>query len=202
MSGVFAFSAGLSGDCDKNRCETSSNPRVGRLSDRRFSSRVASSVFFGCGSKVSRPSVVTQKLVQISGYRHRIPSRSRTSKNERIPNCYVGYSLADTGPILSTKSEKTTIGWGNNTVYPNMSWLSEGASLSSGKDNSGQNVERQWQSQLPGASISPDLTAYSDYPCYRILTAIKSQPANSVNSAKPVFLPLRLREFVSKRRLQ
>jgi len=65
VSGVSTFSAGLSGDCDRNRWETSSNPRASRFSVRRFSSREASALSFRCKSKLLRPSALAQKFVKL-----------------------------------------------------------------------------------------------------------------------------------------
>ena len=76
MAGDSAFSAGLSGDCDRNRWETSSNPLENRFSARRFSSRGVSAISFRCRSKLLKPSAVAQKLVQISGSSRGIQSGS------------------------------------------------------------------------------------------------------------------------------
>ncbi len=125
MLGISAFSAGLSGDCDRNRWETSSNPRESRLSVRRSSSREFSTSFFRCRSKLLGSSAVAQKLVKISGYLRRIQSRNRYHQEDTTPHFYLIDPLANAGPILSIKSGKTTIGWGKNNICHYMSrWLS------------------------------------------------------------------------------
>jgi hypothetical protein len=128
MPGISDFSFGLSEEWDRNRWETSSKSRERRFSGRPFSSRGSSVSFFRWKSKLLGSSAVAQKIVQISGYLHRIQSRKRYHQLDTAPLSCVIDPLANAGPILSTKSAKTTIGWGKFKAYHYMSGWESGMS--------------------------------------------------------------------------